>query len=174
MTQSSFPRRILMFGLLAAVILVAAGLGNGMGRTTAAQSTPADATPITVEVPVLAYYYIWFDTQSWDRAKTDYPIARPLLERRRGGHAPAHPVGEGTPASTASSSAGRAPTSSTARLKRLVPIAEEEDFKLAIIYQGLDFDRQPLPIDKSRRRPGLLSHAVRRRARRSIFSASRS
>ncbi|HEX6034325.1 MAG TPA: hypothetical protein VFY83_07815, partial [Anaerolineales bacterium] len=25
-------------------------------------------------VPVLAYYYIWFDTESWNRAKTDYPL----------------------------------------------------------------------------------------------------
>ena len=24
--------------------------------------------------PILAYYYIWFDTKSWDRAKTDYPL----------------------------------------------------------------------------------------------------
>src|SRR5437868_9901085 len=24
-------------------------------------------------IPVLAYYYIWFDPQSWDRAKKDYP-----------------------------------------------------------------------------------------------------
>ena len=26
-------------------------------------------------VPVLAYYYQWFDQKSWDRAKIDYPLA---------------------------------------------------------------------------------------------------
>src|SRR5262245_17421603 len=31
-------------------------------------------TDKSVSVPVLAYYYIWFDTKSWDRAKTDYPL----------------------------------------------------------------------------------------------------
>jgi len=25
-------------------------------------------------VPLLAYYYIWFDANSWNRAKTDYPL----------------------------------------------------------------------------------------------------
>jgi hypothetical protein len=39
--------------------------------------SPARSDSPAVEsnpIPVLAYYYIWFDTQSWDRAKTDYPI----------------------------------------------------------------------------------------------------
>ncbi len=31
------------------------------------------------------------------------------------------------------------------RLEMLTRIAEEEDFKLIIIYQGLDFDRNQLP-----------------------------
>jgi hypothetical protein len=34
------------------------------------------------------------------------------------------------------------------RLERLVEIADAENFKLAIIYQGLDFERHPLPVDK--------------------------
>ena len=36
---------------------------------------PASAAPATpaAAAPLLAYYYIWFDTRSWDRAKTDYP-----------------------------------------------------------------------------------------------------
>jgi hypothetical protein len=32
------------------------------------------------------------------------------------------------------------------RLERLIEIAEEEQFKLAMIYQGLDFYREPLPV----------------------------
>ena len=44
----------------------------------AAPAAPAAVAP----VPLLAYYYIWFDTRSWNRAKDDYPAARPLLQRR--------------------------------------------------------------------------------------------
>ncbi len=34
------------------------------------------------------------------------------------------------------------------RLSLLAEVAAEENFKLAVIYQGLDFDRNPLPIDR--------------------------
>src|SRR5690348_5256074 len=46
-------------------------------------STPAPTAHATVAqptarppIPVLAYYYIWFDSQSWDRAKTDLPLLK--------------------------------------------------------------------------------------------------
>jgi hypothetical protein len=32
------------------------------------------AAKVSDPIPVLAYYYIWFDPKSWDRAKTDYPL----------------------------------------------------------------------------------------------------
>jgi hypothetical protein len=35
-----------------------------------------------------------------------------------------------------------------ARLEQLIEVAEEQDFKLAIIYQGLDFNRNPLPVEQ--------------------------
>ena len=34
------------------------------------------------------------------------------------------------------------------RLDQLAQVAQEENFKLAIIYQGLDFNRNPLPVDQ--------------------------
>ena len=36
------------------------------------------------------------------------------------------------------------------RLERLVEVADAERFKLLVIYQGLDFDREPLPASGSR------------------------
>jgi hypothetical protein len=36
----------------------------------------------------------------------------------------------------------------TPRLEKLVKLAEEQNFRLAIIYQGLDFDRDPITADK--------------------------
>ena len=35
-----------------------------------------------------------------------------------------------------------------ARLEQLIEVAQAEDFKLVMIYQGLDFERDPLPIAK--------------------------
>ncbi len=32
------------------------------------------------------------------------------------------------------------------RLEQLVEVAEQENFKLALIYEGLDFNRNPLPV----------------------------
>ena len=94
-------------------------------------------------VPVMAYYYMWFDPKSWDRAKTDYP----LLGRYSSGDADvirqhikwAKAAGiDGFIVSWKSS-----PTNNL-RLRLLVTIAGEMDFKLSIIYQGLDFHRKPL------------------------------
>jgi hypothetical protein len=41
---------------------------------SACSSSGKPAGAVSDPVPVLSYYYIWFDTQSWDRAKTDYPL----------------------------------------------------------------------------------------------------
>ena len=35
---------------------------------------PAVARSETSPIPLMAYYYIWYDTQTWDRAKIDYPL----------------------------------------------------------------------------------------------------
>jgi hypothetical protein len=35
------------------------------------------ATPARPPIPLLAYYYIWFDPSSWDRAKIDLPQLGP-------------------------------------------------------------------------------------------------
>jgi hypothetical protein len=100
-----------------------------------------------VPVPVLAYYYIWFDRASWNRAKTDYPaLGRyssddPAVMRTHVRLAKAAGI-DGFIVSWK-----RTPTLDR-RLAALARIAAEERFKLAVIYQGLDFSRHPLPVDK--------------------------
>jgi len=98
-------------------------------------------------IPVLAYYYIWFDTQSWDRAKVDYPLlgryssddAEVMLQHIKW-------------AKSAGISGFIVSWKSTdklnPRLSQLVELADQEDFKLVIIYEGLDFYRDPLPVEK--------------------------
>jgi hypothetical protein len=97
--------------------------------------------------PVLAYYYIWFDKNSWDRAKSDYPslgryssddsrIMREHIRLAKGAGIDGFIVSwKSTPAYDR-------------LLQTLANVARSEDFRLSIIYEGLDFNRNPLPLDK--------------------------
>ena len=108
---------------------------------------PAGRRTTGTRVPVLAFYYIWFDAGSWDRAKIDYPaIGRyssddPTVIREQIRAAKDAGI-DGFIVSWKST-----PTNNR-RLRLLMTIAAEEQFKLAMIYQGLDFSRQPLPVDR--------------------------
>jgi hypothetical protein len=98
-------------------------------------------------VPVLAYYYIWFNHASWNRAKTDYPalgryssddteVMRTHIRLAKAAGIDGFIV-----------SWKRTP-SLDRRLSSLIRVATAEQFKLAVIYQGLDFSRHPLPVAK--------------------------
>jgi hypothetical protein len=98
-------------------------------------------------IPMLAYYYIWFDQGSWERAKTDYPLLgryssddrKVMQEHIR----MAKKAGiEGFIVSWKSTAV------LNRRLEQLIQVADAENFKLSIIYQGLDFERDPLPVDR--------------------------
>jgi hypothetical protein len=97
-------------------------------------------------VPLLAYYYIWFDPSSWDRGKTDQPLLGryssddEAVMRQHVRWAKAAGI-EGFIVSWKSTAV------LDKRLESLMRIAAEEDFRLAIIYQGLDFKREPLGIE---------------------------
>jgi hypothetical protein len=98
-------------------------------------------------VPVLAYYYQWFSKKSWDRAKVDYPLAgryssddisimhRHIAEAKAAGI-------DGFIVSWKSTS------TNNRRLEALMKVARTANFKLAVIYQGLDFSRDPLPVER--------------------------
>ncbi len=96
-------------------------------------------------VPLMAYYYIWFEPRSWERAKSDYPLLgryssddRSVMEEHV----------------RLAKSAGirgfivswKSTSKLDPRLEQLMDVAAKEDFYLWIIYQGLDFNRNPLPI----------------------------
>jgi phospholipase C len=94
--------------------------------------------------PLFAYYYIWFNSGSWDRAKTDYPLLgryssdeRDVMRKhvewaKRAGLDGFIVSWKSTPVLNR-------------RLKRLAEVAGAQRFKLLLIYQGLDFEREPLP-----------------------------
>jgi len=113
------------------------------------QPTPAFAQSSAgaIPVPVFAYYYIWYDTGSWNRAKTDTPLlgayssddAAVMLQHIRW----AKEAGI-----TGFIVSWKSTDALNRRLEQLAKLADQENFKLAVIYQGLDFDRNPLPVEK--------------------------
>jgi hypothetical protein len=132
-------------------LAVAAGLTVPIGAATAVgngQRSGVKPPPTTSaqprHVPVLAYYYIWFDRSSWENKKSDFPqlgrYSSDSVDVMRQHVQWAKQAGiDGFIVSWK-----HTPTLD-ARLANLVDIAEQENFKLSIIYQGLDVNRNPLP-----------------------------
>lgn len=115
-----------------------------LGSAGAAAPTPQRGASPT---PLMAYYYIWFDVPSWERAKTDYPLLGryssddPEVMRQHVRWAKEAGI-DGFIVSWKST------YKLDRRLEQLMDIAAEEGFFLWIIYQGLDFERQPLPVGR--------------------------
>ncbi len=132
---------ICFFTLMLAALLTSAA--EPVYAQTPEPTLSEDDNPI----PMLAYYYIWFDSNSWDRAKIDYPLLgrytsddRAVM-RKHIQWAKAAGI-DGFIVSWKSTDI------LDRRLYQLAEVAEEENFKLVVIYQGLDFERNPLPIEK--------------------------
>jgi len=127
---------VLIIWILVVVLLPACSPASS--KTAGAVSDP---------VPVLCYYYIWFDTQSWDRAKIDYP----LLGRYSSSNMDVmrqHIQWAKSAGITGFIVSWKSTDKLNQRLEQLIKVADEENFKLAIIYQGLDFQRDPLPVEQ--------------------------
>ena len=100
-----------------------------------------------VGIPVYAYYYIWFNATSWNRAKSDLPLLgnyssdeRSIMEKHVEDAQAAGLDGflvswKHTPLLDS-------------RLALLADVARSHNFGLGIVYQGLDFYRRPLPATR--------------------------
>ncbi|MEV3858787.1 endo-1,3-alpha-glucanase family glycosylhydrolase [Streptomyces sp. NPDC050095] len=121
--------------LVLAMVLCLLGLGPF--------GTRGDAAADSGRPPLLAYYYQWFEPASWQRAKTDYPS----LGRYSSDDAAvirthiAWAKSAGIDGFVVSWKSG---TVNDRRLESLLDQARAQDFKVAVIYQGLDFRRRPL------------------------------
>ncbi len=137
--------------LVAAVLLAIAGLAaaSPLASPHASASTrapgPAAGSAPARPVPLLAYYYIWFNPTSWNRAKIDYPLAgryssddiavmrEQVRLARQAGISGFLVSWKNTPVLDR-------------RLARLRRVAAATRFKLAIVFEGRDFYRKPLPL----------------------------
>jgi hypothetical protein len=149
------PRRA---GAVASAVVLAVAISMATNPPARAAERPD---------PLYAYYYIWFNCSSWERAKTDYPLLgryssddRVVMRQhvrwaKRAGINGFIVSWKSTPVLNR-------------RLERLAQVAAAERFKLLVIYQGLDFYREPLPAARVARD---LDVFRRRFARRDAFAA---
>jgi hypothetical protein len=142
----------MVLGLAWAMVLLV--LASSAPQTTVAQEAPI---PGAEKTPVLAYYYIWFSPDSWNRAKTDLPLLGTYssddedVMRQHIRWAKEAGI-DGFIVSWKDTD------TLSPRLAKLVRIAGEESFKLAINYESLDFWRDPLPIGQVRADLGYFVH----------------
>jgi hypothetical protein len=117
-------------------------LAVGALLTAAAVAPSARAS---APAPVFAYYYIWFNPSSWNRAKIDHPLLGRYssddgaVMRRHIAWAKAAGIDGFLVSWKATEVLDR-------RLAELVKIANRLHFRLGIVYEGLDFRRRPLHV----------------------------
>ncbi|MEO7262547.1 MAG: endo-1,3-alpha-glucanase family glycosylhydrolase, partial [Jatrophihabitantaceae bacterium] len=142
-------RRAVTGTALSALLLLALTLGQApvlsTGRPPVRLAAATTTAPASVPGPPLfAYYYQWFVPDSWKRAKIDLPeigayssedqwVMRKHIQQAKAAGVTGFIVSwKDTP-------------TNTRRLRSLMAVAAQERFSLSMIYQGLDFDRNPLP-----------------------------
>jgi hypothetical protein len=124
-------------------LLMLAMLLLSISTPVMATATPAAAHP----TPVLAYYYIWYDQSSWNRAKTDYPLLGQYSSDDRGVMLQ-HILWAKAAGIDGFIVSWKSTDTLNRRLDQLADLAEQENFKLFVIYEGLDFQRNPLPASR--------------------------
>jgi hypothetical protein len=124
------------------LVVVATGMMLAAAAPSHATSSAA-ASP----VPTLAYYYIWFDKGSWNRAKMDYPLLGRYSSDDRAVMRQ-HILWAKAAGINGFIVSWKSTDVLNRRLQQLADVAEADNFRLAVIYQGLDFSRKPLPADR--------------------------
>ncbi|MDQ1743412.1 MAG: hypothetical protein QOE23_1751, partial [Pseudonocardiales bacterium] len=130
--------------LLATAALLGAAPARAPGLMPAAATSSATAPANPPGPALFAYYYQWFVPGSWNRAKIDLPELGayssddPWVMHK-------HIQQAKTAGITGFIVSWKDTPTNTRRLRTLVTVATEEHFQLSMIYQGLDFDRKPLP-----------------------------
>jgi len=134
---------------LAACALAAPASAQADRATAAAASARQGGTRNSAgtSIPLFAYYYIWFSHNSWARAKTDLPLIGTYSSSDPG--VMRHQIEQAKSAGITGFIVSWKDTPlNDQRLELLMRVAAQEHFKLAMIYEGLDFSRKPLPVSQ--------------------------
>jgi Glycosyl hydrolase family 99 len=145
--KSLIQRTLLVIVVVVLALLSANGASARRASAQVAQpSTTQASQPKATQSrpPVFAYYYIWFDPTSWQRAKRDYPLLgryssdqRLVMEQ--------HVRWAKQAGITGLLVSWKHSVKLDRRLAMLADVAAQQGMSLGIVYQGLDFARQPLP-----------------------------
>lgn len=134
---------------LAACALAAPASAQAARATAATASDRQGGTgnSAATTIPLFAYYYIWFSHNSWARAKKDLPLIGTYSSSDPG--VMRHQIEQAKLAGITGFIVSWKDTPlNDQRLELLMRVAAQEHFKLAMIYQGLDFSRKPLPVSQ--------------------------
>jgi hypothetical protein len=133
--------------LLALAAVGATCNSPGAHASSASPTSRAHVAALTPSPVLFAYYYQWFSRTSWQRAKIDMPLI--------GGYDSSDTSVMREQISQAKSAgisgfivSWKDTPLDDSRLELLMKVAAQEQFKLAMIYEGLDFNRNPLPVSK--------------------------
>ena len=137
---------LLVAGVVSLLALSFSGVWPSTPSLAGAAPSPT-ASKSGTGAPVFAYYYLWFDRPSWDRAKTDVPALGkyssddPKIMRQHIRWAKQAGI-------TGFIVSWKHSATNDRRLLTLIDVAASEHFSLAMIYQGLDFYKRPLPATR--------------------------
>ncbi len=140
----------------ALVVLAVVQTSTALAGSSSVQSSPPPTAPASSSsglrdastastIPVYAYLYQWFTASSWNRAKEDYPLA---------GRYSSDDINVLRTQVKQAQSAGidgfitswKSTVPLNRRMDMLVEVAKADHFDLGVVYQALDFSRNPLPI----------------------------
>jgi hypothetical protein len=137
-------RAVLLAAAAAAALLLPAGATAAPAPTTSAAAT--DHRP---HVPVFAYFYQWFDAHSWRRAKIDFPLVGRYSSSDR--KVLVHQVQQARSAGIDGFlTSWKGTPSLDMRLQMLLSVAHQQHFDVGVVYEALDFQRNPLPVQQVR------------------------
>ena len=129
--------------LTAAAGTHAAAASTAVSTVTASGRAAAAVNNSATTAPLFAYYYIWFSHNSWSRAKKDLPLIGAYSSSDPG--VMRHQIEQAKSAGITGFIVSWKDTPlNDLRLRLLMQVSAQEHFKLALIYEGLDFYRRPL------------------------------
>jgi hypothetical protein len=143
----SSSRALRNHALRNAVLAVVLGSGLAVAGGRAPDSATAASLP-ALQVPVFAYYYMWMHGSYWSSNKLDYP-ARPFPGNYNSSN-PAVINWQIMQAKAAGITGFIVSWKDTPLYRIIIPrlekVANQDNFRLAMEYEGLDYSRRPLPV----------------------------